>query len=203
VRCEKVIFGTNAYERGLIEPLRRSLLPVASFIVATAPLSGNLRATILPEGHVTSDTRKLLSYSRLDREGRLLVGGRGRFADPHVPADFGHVELLLKRLFPQVGEPEIDFRWSGRVAITTDFLPHVHEPSPGLIAAAGYNGRGVAMATVLGAAAGRYAVTGNREELPLPLSPIRPIPFHGWRRLYLAAGALWYRMQDRWSSRSH
>ena len=36
------------------------------------PLTDNLRRSILPEGHVSSDTRKLLLYFRLDHTGRLL-----------------------------------------------------------------------------------------------------------------------------------
>jgi len=200
VRCDKAIVATNAYADKLLPSLMQSLIPVASFIVATEPLSDNLRATILPEGHVTSDTRKLLAYSRLDGQGRLIVGGRGSYSDPMTERDFRHVEQLLRTLFPQIGEPRIAYRWSGRVAITPDFLPHVHEPAAGLLAVAGYNGRGVAMATTLGAAAGRYAVSGNRDDLPLPISPIRPIPFHGLRRVYLAAATAWYRMQDRLST---
>ncbi len=201
VRCDKVVIATNAYTDELTPSLKQSVIPVASFIVATEPLSDNVRATILPEGHVTSDTRKLLTYSRVDGEGRLLVGGRGSYADPMTNDDFRHVEQLLRQLFPQVGGPRIAYRWSGRVAITPDFLPHVHEPKPGLVAALGYNGRGVAMATALGAAVGRYIMSGDRSELPLPILPIRPIPLHGLRRFYLAAVTAWYRLQDRLSAK--
>ena len=34
--------------------------------------------------------------------------------------------------------------------MTRDHLPHLHELAPGLLAGLGYNGRGVAMATVMG-----------------------------------------------------
>lgn len=197
VRCDKVILATNAYSGKLHRSLAHSLLPVASFVMATEPLSEDLRCSILPQGHVTSDTRKLLTYSRLDGKGRLVIGGRGSYSDPAGPEDFRHVHDILRRLFPRLGEPRIAFRWSGRVAVTPDFLPHIHEPADGLLAAVGYNGRGVAMASVLGAAVGRYAVDGDRYALPLPPTPIRPIPFHGLQRLYLAAATAWYRLQDR------
>lgn len=199
VRCDKVLLATNAYADMLMPALQQSLLPVASFIVATEPLTDNVRATILPEGHVMSDTRKLLAYARLDG-GRLMVGGRGSYHDPRSDSDFHHVETLLRQLYPQVGDPRIAWRWSGRVAITPDFLPHVHEPMPGFVAVAGYNGRGVAMASRMGAAAARYMVGGERDDLILPISPVRPIPFHGLRRLYLAAATTWYRLQDRLST---
>jgi len=43
-----------------------------------------------------------------------------------------------------------DYHWGGLVAMTGDHLPHLHELAPGLLAGLGYNGRGVAMAIVMG-----------------------------------------------------
>ena len=197
VSADRVLVATNGYTGDLWPRLKQTIIPVASFIVATRPLSDNLRRSILPEGHVISDTRRLLTYSRLDPEGRLVVGARGKWQDPMGVAEFSHVMKSVRDLFPQVGEiGEPAFYWSGRVAITPDYLPHVHEPEPGLAMLLGFNGRGVAMATAMGGAAGRYLASGNRDELPLPSSGIRPIPFHGARRMYVAAASAWYRMLD-------
>lgn len=197
VIADKVLLATNGYTDGLWPQLRQTLIPVASFIVASKPLSDNVRQTILPQGHVISDTRRLLTYSRLDEEGRLVVGARGKWQDPVERSDFDHVVRQLHELFPQVGDiGEAEFFWSGRVAITPDYLPHVHEPAPGLLIVLGYNGRGVAMATAMGAAAGKYVVNGDRQELPLPDNAISPIPLHGARRGYVAAMSAWYRMLD-------
>jgi glycine/D-amino acid oxidase-like deaminating enzyme len=197
IAADKVLLATNGYTDGLWPKLRQTLIPVASFIVATRPLSDNVRRTILPGGHVISDTRRLLTYSRLDEAGRLVVGARGKWQDPIARSDFDHVVRQLHQLFPQVGDiGEAEFFWSERVAITPDYLPHVHEPAPGLLIVLGYNGRGIAMATAMGAAAGKYAVNGDRQELPLPSSGISPIPMHGVRRGYVAAMSAWYRMLD-------
>lgn len=197
ITAEKVLLATNGYTDGLWPKLRQTIIPVASFIVATRPLSDNVRRTILPQGHVISDTRRLLTYSRLDEAGRLVVGARGKWQDPARRSDFDHVVRQLHELFPQVGDiGDAEFFWSGRVAITPDYLPHVHQPSPGLLIVLGYNGRGVAMATAMGAAAGKYTVNGDRNELPLPGSAISPIPLHGARRGYVAAMSAWYRMLD-------
>lgn len=197
VSADKVLLATNGYTDGLWPGLRQTVIPVASFIVASRPLPAHVRQSILPQGHVISDTRRLLTYSRLDEAGRLVVGARGKWQDPMRRADFDHVVRQLHDLFPQVGEiGDVEFFWSGRVAITPDFLPHVHEPASGMLIVLGYNGRGVAMATAMGAAAGKHAVNGDRQELPLPGSAISPIPFHGARRGYVAAMSAWYRMLD-------
>jgi glycine/D-amino acid oxidase-like deaminating enzyme len=42
------------------------------------------------------------------------------------------------------------------VAVTRDHLPRLQELAPGLLAGFGYNGRGVAMATMMG----RYSPVG-------------------------------------------
>ncbi len=196
ISAEKVLIATNGYTSGLAPPLGRSLVSVASFIIATGPLGANLRATILPEGHVMSDTRKLLTYARLDDEGRLVVGGRGGFSDPTSDRNFAHVDKALARLYPLAAGEEIAFRWSGRVAITRDHMPHYHEPAPGVSALVGLNGRGVAMATALGKAAGLLLATGDRHHMPLPALPVRPIPFSGLKRFYLPVLTQWFRYQD-------
>ncbi|MFD1381616.1 NAD(P)/FAD-dependent oxidoreductase [Fodinicurvata halophila] len=75
VHTGKVVLATNAYTPDLTGRLRRSMVPACSVQVATAPLSENVRRSILPYGHVASDTRKLLVYYRLDEHGRFLIGG--------------------------------------------------------------------------------------------------------------------------------
>jgi sarcosine oxidase len=196
VTADKVLIATNGYSGDLAHPLGRSLVAVASFLIATGPLGEGLASTILPEGHVMSDTRKLLTYARLDDDGRLVVGGRGGFSDPTSDRHFAHVEAALARLYPLASAEKIEFRWSGRVAITRDYMPHYHEPAPGVSALVGFNGRGLAMATALGRAAGLVLATGERGHMPLPALPVRPIPFSSLRRYYLPALTAWYRYRD-------
>lgn len=94
---------------------------------------------ILANGEVASDARRLLLYYRRDAHGRFLIGGRGPFAEPKGAQDFSHLERALALLFPQQAGAKIEFHWSGRIAVTRDFLPHVHEPVPGLSIFVGCN----------------------------------------------------------------
>ena len=41
-----------------------------------------------------------------------------------------------------------------------------------------------------------YLANGDAAQLPFPLSPIRPIPFHAFRQVGVAATIAWYRMLD-------
>jgi glycine/D-amino acid oxidase-like deaminating enzyme len=176
--------------------IARTVIAPNSFQVATAPLSDNLRKSILPYGQISSDTRKLLLYFRLDHQGRLLMGGRGPFREPTGDQDWAPLERLIGRFYPQLQETAVEYRWCGRVAITQDFLPHLHEPEPGLIVNIGCQGRGIGLETSMGIALADYCATERPEALPFPITPVKPIPFHAIQQLYVAATVAWYRLSD-------
>ncbi|HEY9321011.1 MAG TPA: FAD-binding oxidoreductase [Achromobacter sp.] len=196
VTADRVVMCTNAYGGDLLPGLKTSIIDANTFQVATAPLPEPVRAGIFPEGHVTSDTRNLLLYFRLDHQGRLLMGGRGPFREPKGPEDWAHLERVMLKLFPQVAGTPFEYRWCGRVAVTRDYLPHLHEPQPGLLVDIGCQGRGVGLQTSMGRAMAQYVATGDANALPVPLSPVVPFPLYGLRRLYVNAVVTWYRMTD-------
>ncbi|WP_298965939.1 FAD-binding oxidoreductase [uncultured Methylobacterium sp.] len=196
LRAAKVVIATNGYSGGLWPGLAQTIIAANSFQVATTPLSDNLRRSILPEGQVSSDTRKLLLYFRLDHTGRLLLGGRGPFREPKGASDWAHLERIVGKMFPQLGEVAFDHRWCGRVAVTRDYLPHLHEPAPGLVIDIGCQGRGVGLQSSMGRAIAAYIRTGDADALPLPFRPIQPLPLHSLHRLYASAVIAWYRISD-------
>ena len=198
VTAERVVMCTNGYTDGLWPGLRKTIINANSFQVATEPLPEAIRKTVLPEGHVSSDARNLLLYYRLDHAGRLLMGGRGTFREPDAgqPGDWSHLEHVVAKLFPQAAGVPIAYRWCGHVAITRDYLPHLHEPAPGLLIDIGCQGRGVGLQTRMGQALAQYVATGDKKALPVQPSDMRPFPLYGLRRLYVSAVIGWYRMTD-------
>jgi glycine/D-amino acid oxidase-like deaminating enzyme len=196
VTADKVVLCTNGYTGDLVPRLRQSVIAPNSFQVATVPLSDNLRRSILPDGQVSSDTRNLLLYFRLDHTGRFILGGRGPFREPKSAADWAHLERVVEKLFPQLKGTPIEYRWCGRVALTRDFLPHLHEPEPGLTIDIGCMGRGVGLQSAMGVKLAEYAATGSKRALPFPIVPIRPLPLHPLHKAYISAIIAWYRMTD-------
>ena len=138
VTADQVVLATNGYSGNLWPGMAQSILAANSFIVATKPLSERAADSILPGQETVSTAQRLLLYFRKDSHGRLLMGGRGLFNDPTSPADFAHLERSLALLFPQLGPLEFEYRWAGRIAITRDFMPHIHQPAPGLTLALGF-----------------------------------------------------------------
>lgn len=195
VTAERVVIATNGYTGPLWPNLANTLLCANSFIVATRPLQGDYAASILARGETAATSQRLLLYFRKDPQGRLLMGGRGFFKDPASPGDFAHLERSLALLFPELGPIDYEYRWAGRVAVTRDFMPHVHEPAPGLTAALGCNGRGIALCTSFGKHLADRLTGGT--DFPFPVSPIKPIPLHQLQRFYIGAGVALYSLLDR------
>ena len=204
VISEKLLICTNGYTDRFAEPhlwpqLHKTLVPVYSFQIATQPLPEEIRRSILPHGHVASDTRRLLTYFRLDESGRLVVGGRGGVRDARSSQDYAHIKAKIKDIYPQVTDPKIEYRWSGKVAITRDGLPHIYELAPGVFTGLGFNGRGVAMATLMGRWLAEILVSDNRDAPHrLPVTPLQTIPLHGLRKPAIQAAYLLKGLQDEW-----
>ena len=191
-----VIVATNAYTGSVCDNLRRTVVPVPSFQVATAPIPPALRASILPEGQAASDTRRLLRYFRLDAGGRLVLGSRGSFAPtPDVRSVLGHYRAVHE-IYPQLEGLPFEYHWGGLVAMTRDHLPHLHELAPGLLAGLGYNGRGVAMATMMGRLLARLALGVPAAELGFPVTAVRPVPLHALTGIAVRAAIQYLRLAD-------
>jgi glycine/D-amino acid oxidase-like deaminating enzyme len=154
------------------------VVAVPSFQVATAPIPETLRAAILPGGQAASDTRRLLRYFRLDASARLVMGSRGTFAAVPGARAVRHHYRAVHEIYPQLEGLAFEYHWGGLVAMTRDHLPHLHELAPGLLAGLGYNGRGVAMATVMGRLLALRALGTPAAELGFPVTPLRPMPLH-------------------------
>lgn len=200
ITARQVFICTNAYTGGVWPRLAQSLIPLVSYQAASAPLSDTQRSRILAKGHVVSDTRRLLRYFCMDPEGRLVMGGRGRFRAKESRSAYRHVESSLRRVFPEAAAAKLEFYWSGQVALTLDALPHLHELELGLWFAGGYNGRGVALATAMGRLLARVAGGARAEELPLSPRPLRSIPFYPLRRPAIELAVAWKRALDAWET---
>ncbi len=183
ILCDNVVLTTNAYTDDLWPKLRQTMVPMVSIALATAPLSPEQQATVLPGRKTISDTRLAIYFARYDADSRLIFGCVGS-DDQSVGAWGGHARLRngLHTVFPQLKDIEIECTWSGRIGVTDDMMPRLHEPAPGVFAGLGFSGRGIAMTSVMGRALARKVLGGSNGELPFPVSTITPIPFHSISR---------------------
>ena len=195
IDCDTVLVCTNAYSNGLVDGLAPSIVAANSLQIATAPLPEAVRRKILPGGEVLSDTRNIIRYYRLDRDGRLIMGGRGPYREPGPERDWAHLKRDVHDLFPALRGIEFTHRWGGRVAIHPDYLPHLHEPAAGMLVAIGCQGRGIGWQTAIGIELAKR-VLDRAHQLPLSFVPVRPIPFHAFKAIGSSALIATYRALD-------
>jgi glycine/D-amino acid oxidase-like deaminating enzyme len=202
VRAGRVFIATNAYGGGLVAGLDRTYFPLRVFQIATEPLPSEIRTRLLPGNQSVSDTRRNLFTFRFDADNRLISGGMhviGPGAAQRVPRT---IHRRLADLLDLAAIPPIAHAWSGIAAVEPDFLPHLVDLGPGLMAGFACNGRGIALTTALGRVMADWAQGVPAQALPIPFAPPKEIPMH--RLLRHAPNMLlpWSMLQDRLEERN-
>lgn len=199
VRAKHVLMCTSAYTEGLsiASDIERRMLPITVAVLATAPLSPELRTKILPQGHLVTDTKNLLNYYRLVDGGRLLFGGRGEPAYKDHPKNYQRLREEMMHVFPDLEGTEIDFKWTGVVGITRDNFPHLGAIGERVFYAVGFGGRGVALSHLLGKYLARRIVGDKTSLGAMSEGAFKPIPFKGLRLPLLKAGTAYYKLKDK------
>jgi glycine/D-amino acid oxidase-like deaminating enzyme len=200
LRARALVLATNAYT-GEFSPrlqpdVAKEVVPVLSWQLATRPVSHNIRATVLPGSPAMSDTHGELYFARWDARGRLVTGGAVAIPVNQPERLRPYVGARLQRLWPQLGEVNFDFVWSGYVGMTTDYFPHLHRIGPDGYAWAGCNGRAVALSTALGREFARAVQGVPDDQLGLPFTEPTPLPFHGLVRRGASLMLTLYRYRD-------
>ncbi|MCE8007706.1 FAD-binding oxidoreductase [Aestuariivita sp.] len=196
VRCGTVLAATNGYTDAALAWARRRIVPIPSYVMASAPMRPEMIATLFPKGRMVAESRERHCYYRPSPDGRRILFG-GRAAMFQMPGWFAANELrsLLRRVFPDLGEAEISHVWSGRTGFTFSFLPHVGQLD-GIWHAMGYSGSGNAMAPWLGHKAA-CAILGDAEgetAFRKTLFPTRP--WHHGHPWFLPAADVMFRARD-------
>lgn len=196
IQAREVLVATNGYTDGAAPWLKRRLIPVASYIIATEELPPETIKRLIPNGRMLSDTNRVLHYYRPSPDGtRILFGGRASFRSitPREAAPTLH--RFMCAIWPELKDTRITHAWTGNVAFTFDFVPHIAE-NDGVHYAAGCQGSGVAMATWLGhQAALKLAGRANRPSAFFGLD-FPTLPGYSGKPWFLPIVGTAYRFQD-------
>jgi glycine/D-amino acid oxidase-like deaminating enzyme len=201
VVARSLVLATNAYtgemSKRLAPEVAREIVPVLSWQMATAPLSDNVRRSILPERSAMSDTHRELVFARYDARHRLITGGAlinaANGADRLKP----YIAARLKNLFPQIGDVTFDYVWNGYIGMTRDYMPRLHQLGPDGYAWAGCNGRALALSVALGREFAKAILGTPVRELALPFTTPDPLPLHGIVRQVAPLMLMDFKRRDR------
>lgn len=196
VRARQVVVCCGGYIENLYPALGRSVLPIATYVMATAPLGERL-AGAMQTGAAVYDTRFAFDYYRPLADTRLLWGGRISIRE-RQPAD---VAALLYRdmlkVYPQLEGVEVEHAWSGLMSYARHKMPQIGRLPDGLWYAMGFGGHGVAPTTLAGEIVAQ-AIAQNRP-LPPGLEHYGLPPAFGPLGLLAAQCAYWYyELRDWW-----
>jgi len=197
-----VFVATNGYTDGVVPSLRRRVMGIGSFIIATEPLPEGLVAEISPNGRAFFDTKNFLYYWHVSADRRMVFGGRASFLPTSIDRTAAILWRGLMEVHPQLAGYRVEYAWGGQVGFTFDRMPHVGRTHDGVAYAIGCCGTGIALMTYLGTMVGAWlAGDGEAPALSRLSFPLVPAPYEGhpW---FLPAVGEWYRLRDRLDARS-
>jgi glycine/D-amino acid oxidase-like deaminating enzyme len=155
-----VVRATEGYT-ATIPGFRRTIAPVYSLMLATAPLPDTFWDDVgLSQRETFADLRHLIIYGQRTADNRLAFGGRGapyHFGSrvttsfDHEPTVFADLRDVLIDLFPALAGVEVTHTWGGPLGVPRDWFASVGlDRSTGLAWAGGYVGDGVATTNLAG-----------------------------------------------------
>jgi glycine/D-amino acid oxidase-like deaminating enzyme len=196
-----VFVATNGYTDGVVPTLRRRIIPIGSYIIATEPLPEELARELSPKGRSFFDTKNFLYYWHVTADRRMVFGGRASMMPTSIEKTAAILHRGLLEVHPQLAGRRIDYAWGGNVAFTFDRMPHVGRTTDGVAYAMGCCGTGVALMTHLGTKVGEWLAGGEAPALSRLGFPLVPAPYEG-RPWFLPVVGEWYRLKDRLAARS-
>jgi len=197
IGCRHVLLAGNVYLEGLARELSNRIMPVGTFIAASARLEAERARALIPSRAAVCDTQFVLEYFRLSADDRLLFGGRVSYstvAPLHLAAA---MRRRMVKVFPQLDDAPVEYSWGGFVDITMNRAPDFGRIGPNIYYVQGFSGHGLALSGLAGRLAAE-AIGGTAARFDV-FARLRHHVFPGGRMLRTPALILataWYRLRD-------
>jgi gamma-glutamylputrescine oxidase len=161
LRANRVVLCGNIQIKSLVPRLAATMIPVTTYVVTTAPLGDRLAQAISYRGGV-SDTDLADNHYRIVDGDRLMLSGRSSPWARNPRRYVGALKADIKKTYPQLGDVEIDYAWSGSLGITVHRMPQIGELGPGVWLASGFGGHGLNTTAMAGNLIARAVVEGDQ-----------------------------------------
>jgi len=197
VRCRYLALCGNVYLGDMAPALRKKIMAVGTYIVATEPLGAERAAELIRNNAAVADTNWVIDYFRRSADHRLLFGGRVSYSGLCSFDAVGPTRARMIRVFPQLKDVRIDYSWGGYVDITMNRAPHFGRLEPDVYFLQGFSGHGIALTGVAGKLIAE-AIAGTAERFDV-FAAIPHQDFPGGallRRPALVLAMFYYRLRD-------
>jgi glycine/D-amino acid oxidase-like deaminating enzyme len=199
ITARDVILASGAYTTEATPALRKKIIPIGSYIVATEVLPADLARELSPRSRMIYDSKHFLYYYRLTPDNRMLFGGRAAFF-PETENTVRQSAEILRRgmigVYPQLRDAKVEYVWGGTLDFTLDVMPHAGKID-GMYFAAGFAGHGVAAATWFGTKLAGL-ICGEPNDIPFDglKFPAAPLGLRSGNTWALPLAGAWYRILD-------
>ena len=206
--ARNVLVGTSGYTGAATPALRKKIIPIGSFIIATEVLPEALAHELSPRNRQIFDSKNYLFYYRLTPDNRMLFGGRAAFFPETERTIRRSAEILrlgMISVYPQLRDTKVEYAWGGTLDFCFDTMPHAGQMD-GIYFAVGYAGHGVAMATYQGQrmadsiVAGSSAESSSEEKTDNPFTEIpfpgAPLGLYNGKPWFLPFAGAYYKVLD-------
>src|SRR6202171_4945893 len=199
ITAREVILASGAYTTDATPALRKKIIPIGSYIIATEVLPSDLARELSPRNRMIYDSKHFLYYYRLTPDNRMLFGARAAFF-PETENTIRQSAEILRRgmiaVYPQLRGTKVEFVWGGTLDFTLDVMPHAGKID-GMYFAAGFAGHGVAAATWFGMKLAGL-ICGDSNDIPFDGIPFRgaPLGLRSGNTWALPLAGAWYRILD-------
>jgi gamma-glutamylputrescine oxidase len=173
------------------------IMPVGTYIVATAPLDPALCKSLIPSNASVCDNNFVLDYFRFSADHRMLFGGRVSYSTKTPRRLESIMRERLGRVFPPLAGVPIEHVWGGFVDISMNRAPDFGRLAPNLYYLQGFSGHGVAMSGLAGRLAAE-AILGQASRFDL-FARLRHRDFPGGAALRtptLVLAMLYHRLRE-------
>jgi glycine/D-amino acid oxidase-like deaminating enzyme len=197
--AKEVLLASGAYTTEATPSLRKKVIPIGSYIIATEILPSSLAAEVSPRNRMIYDSKHFLYYYRLTPDNRMLFGGRAAFFPESESTVRESAELLRQgmiEVYPQLRDTKVEYVWGGTLDFAMDVMPHSGKID-GMYFAVGFAGHGVAAATWMGAKLAG-AICGDPDDNPFSriAFPGAPIGLRSGNTRALPLAGAYYKLLD-------
>lgn len=185
ITAQRVALGTNAF-RSPLSAVRRRVLPVYDYVLATEPLSAEQLQAIGWDGFEgLKGAGNRFHYARRTADNRILWGGYdavyhwGNKVGPELERDhamFAKLSSHFLTMFPQLAGIRFTHAWGGAIDTCSRFIPFWVHRGP-VAAVAGFTGLGVGSSRFAAGVMLDLLDGNNSEATRLEIVRTLPMPF--------------------------
>jgi gamma-glutamylputrescine oxidase len=199
ITARQVLLAGNVYLQGVAPSLESRIMPVGTYIVASAPVDAALARQLIPSGSAVCDNNFVLDYFRFSADYRMVYGGRVSYS---TATPMNLAERMRQRMvgtFPKLAGTPVTHAWGGFVDISMNRAPDFGRlpGCPQVYYLQGFSGHGLALTGLAGRVVAE-AMAGDATRFDT-FARLRHRNFPGGRLLRMPAlvlGMAWYRLKD-------